>query len=71
MKDFCLSDKIIKPAEKIETSYGKHAHLIETDDVKEFIKLLKEDCKIAWDKGNFVLANVQEAIDKLAGEKFP
>jgi len=38
-------------------------------DVKEFIKLLKEQCKKDWDKGNFVLADVQDAINKLAGEK--
>ncbi len=35
-----------------------------------FIKKLKEVCKIDWDKGNFVLANVNERIDKLDKEVF-
>ena len=39
------------------------------EDVKEFIKLLKEQSKKDWDKGNYVLANTTEMIDKLAGDK--
>jgi hypothetical protein len=36
----------------------------EEKDIKESIKKLKQKCKEKWDKGNFVLANVQDYIDE-------
>ncbi len=52
-----------------EKTMGTSGWVIKTKDVKEFIKLLKEECKIDWDKGNFVLFDVNKRIDKLAGKE--
>ncbi len=60
MTDESLSDK------RINLGYS---YAYKQPDVKEFIKDVLIDCKIKWDKGNFVLANVQEIIKERAGDK--
>ena len=64
-----LSDKIIK--EKIWDSKGKYpiVDFIFIDDVKEFIRRLKEEIEWTQTKGQKLGMITEEEIDKLAGEK--
>jgi transcriptional regulator len=64
MTDFNLSDKIYENA----TDMG--LDVVYTDDVKEFIRLLKEELPThLWD-GHYASAfNVHIIINKLAGER--
>lgn len=67
-----LSDKI-----NIDMSgpYGKSemSDFIFKEDVREFIKRLKEDLKFWWsiqeDEGDFTLQTCYDQIDKIAGDK--
>jgi len=55
-----------------ECMFDNAEHIVKafpTADVREAVRRLKVECKIDWDKGNFVLANVNERIDKIFGEK--
>jgi hypothetical protein len=57
MTDFNLSDKIYENA----TDMG--LDVVYTDDLKEFIRLLKEEIV------NGIIINPEQKINKLAGEK--
>lgn len=63
--EFNLSDRIILNYPK-----GKKAeyYLLKVEDVKEFIRLLKEIFSIENSK-TMTAFDIQEEIDKLAGEK--
>ena len=58
-----LSDKRFNGCE-----IGVEDNVYGEGDIKEFIKDVKKDCKEKWDIGNFVLADVQDILDKIAGE---
>jgi hypothetical protein len=61
MTDFNLSDKINK-------AIGMPTFLYE-EDVKEFIRLLKEAFVVEWTKDIFNVDKFEKKIDELAGEK--
>ena len=64
MKEFNLSDKIKHPT---KTIIGMWIH---EDDVKEFIRRLKEELKsIEVDLGQVQKKIIFKKIDKLAGDK--
>lgn len=65
MKQFNLSDKILN------TNEGWEMEGIPINDVKEFIRLLKEEGLKKWkkEKINFAMGNYFDFIDKLAGDK--
>lgn len=80
-EEFCLSDKAIFPREKSVTQFYPYIYL---EDVKEFIKRLKEFTNIRaktlelnknnprmnWEtSGTTELSNILFMIDKLAGER--
>ncbi len=54
---------------KLYSNYGIHkmCAIQAEKEIKDFIRQLKEDLKIRWDKGNFVLWDVEEELDKLGG----
>lgn len=77
-EEFCLSDKAIFPREKSVTQFYPYIYL---EDVKEFIRLLKEageenDWDIMLEQGDLengdcgdITISFNDWIDKLAGEK--
>lgn len=68
MNEFNLSEKIIN-VERYGAELNREA--IPPEDVKEFIKLLKEmNCKVASKREYFMLwSTLNQEIDKLAGSK--
>jgi|TARA_R100000093_G_scaffold13389_2_gene7850 hypothetical protein len=69
-EEFNLSDKI----ERRWRSHNKGmmrdpAHRLSIEDVKEFIKELKEINQKFWDMGHFNPKTMDEQIDKLAGDE--
>jgi len=62
-KEFILSDKIVFTP--------NHRAVVVTDDLKEFIRLLKEEAQ--WNLsgiiGQSITAELHDLIDKLAGDK--
>lgn len=71
-----LSDKIFKNPDLYWESHPDDEHVLQLDDVKEFIKKLKELAKSDSWKGNcyecgsgFLEDNFLNDLDRLAGEK--
>lgn len=56
-----------KQCKKIHEEYIIKIIDIYNQDYKQKVQKLKDECKEKWDKGNFVLANVNEMIDKIFG----
>jgi hypothetical protein len=71
-EEFNLSEKIIILNEGINTIKVKdYCPLIHTEDVKEFIRRLKEEVKDQNNRyfGDISMIDIFETMDKLAGEK--
>ena len=64
---FCLSDKIEKMYNY--THYSKDTFMIDIDEVREFIKELKEEVANYGYIDNEDVIALHSEIDKLAGEK--